>query len=112
MSISNDYPIVFAKNEHEFKYLLEACLRLGFLDEKDHRWALTVKGYEKAEELRERNPHSKYCFVAMDFDPSFDQVYKQGIEAALKEKSFEPVYLKTKEHNNLIDDDCDNDTGV
>ncbi|MFH1617923.1 MAG: hypothetical protein ABIB65_05065, partial [Candidatus Margulisiibacteriota bacterium] len=49
--------------------------------------------------------YSNKCFVAIDFADEYDSVYKQAIEPVLRTKDFEPIYLKEKDHNKLIDDE-------
>lgn len=48
---------------------------------------------------------SRQAFVAMWFDPQMSDIYKSGIEPAVKEAGFECRRIDGKEHNNKICDE-------
>jgi hypothetical protein len=101
-----EYPIVYAKNGNELAQLLIGMEKLGLVDHlSDIIFQLTYSGFVKAEELKQINITSMQCFIAISFGDTFDSIYLEGIEPAIKGTGFSPIYLKTKEHNNLIDDE-------
>jgi hypothetical protein len=100
------YPIAYAKSGREFRNIQDAAEEMGYVK---GNWAdglsLTVKGYDRLQNLKETNIASKYCFVAISFEAEYDSLFINSIDPALSETGFMPIYLKTKEHNELIDDE-------
>ena len=66
---------------------------------------LTVKGYERLEEIEKPNQDSSKVFVAMWFDSSMNEVWKKGFEPAINEAGYDPVRVDKQEHVNKIDDE-------
>ena len=62
-----------------------------------------VPGYSRIEEL-ETNPDSSQCFVAMWFDDSMNEVYRNGIEPAIKAAGFSPFRIDREDFVGKIDD--------
>ena len=65
---------------------------------------LTIKGLEKAEELRRHNPITKQGFVAMWFDDDMMKTFEQHIAQAIEETGYQPFIIPMKEHNDDITD--------
>ncbi len=63
-----------------------------------------MKGWERFQEIEERRPSSRNCFVAMWLDKSQDEIYENGIEKAVKKAGYQPVRIDEVEHLNKIDD--------
>jgi phage FluMu protein Com len=61
-------------------------------------------GWAHLEKLKESNPDSKQCFIAMSFDPSMRYVYESGIYQAITSTGYDPCRIDDKEHIGKIDD--------
>lgn len=99
-----DYPFSWAAQAIEcnayFGWLVEAAyVKIG-----GGSVALTRKGWERAAELQKELQHSgRQVFVAMWFDDSFDQVWKEGLSLGIRDAGYEPYRIKEDIHNEKID---------
>ena len=87
---------------------LEECgyiKQFGFKETRFGKCLLTVKGYERLEEIKKPNQDSTKVFIAMWFDPSMDEVWEKGIKPAITEAGYQPVRIDQKEHTSKIDDE-------
>jgi len=66
---------------------------------------ITVKGYQRLEELKKANPNSDQAFVAMWFDDSMSDAWENGFEPAIVDAGYKPLRIDRKEHINKIDDE-------
>lgn len=105
---ARDFPLIFAANMLEAKFLLEqldarGLIRLvknvGYSD-------VTADGYERLEKIEASSYKSSgNAFVAMWFDKSRDPIYKDAIEPAIREAGYKPLRIDKTEHVNRIDDE-------
>lgn len=65
---------------------------------------VTIDGYSRIEELK-INVDSTQAFVAMWFDDSMNEAFKQGMESAVSQAGYSPMRIDRKEHINKIDDE-------
>jgi nucleoside 2-deoxyribosyltransferase len=107
----DDYPIAYAKDRNECKYFLEMAVELHYLETKQGSginsstpFRLTLKGWERVDELRKKVVDSKRAFVAMWFDEELGEAWSAGIKPALEETGYIPLRLDLVEHNEKIDD--------
>jgi hypothetical protein len=84
------------------EYLRQEGLMTNNLQDRER---LTPKGYIAADELRAKRAASSQAFVAMWFTEDMKQVYKEGIEPAIRLAGFAPMLISNKEHANKIDDE-------
>ncbi len=70
-------------------------------------WAftLTTKTWEIIDNLTAQEADSKRVFVAMWFDKSMNDYYKDGIKKAIEEAGYEPVRIDLQDFNNKICDE-------
>ena len=66
---------------------------------------MTLDGHIRLEELNYTISSSSQAFMAMWFDPSMDEVWKQGFEPGIKRSGYDPVRIDQKQHVNKIDDE-------
>ena len=78
--------------------------QFGFRGDRFGKCLLTVKGYERLEEIEKPNQDPTKVFVAMWFDSSMDEAWGKGIEPAITEAGFKPVRIDQNEKLNKIDD--------
>jgi len=87
------------------QYLQDQGLMTELLSLGELKRRLTPKGYITAEELRSRRAASSQAFVAMWFTEDMEQVYKEGIEPAIRRAGYASMLISNKEHANKIDDE-------
>ena len=66
--------------------------------------AMTVEGYERLAELSTVRTDSSRAFVAMWFDRSMNQCWKEGFAPAIRQAGYKPVRIDHEEHLGKIDD--------
>ncbi len=94
----------------EVMYLLEYLCEQGFMQRKDApvagypKYVLTVEGYARLAELESTNVESSRGFVAMWFNDSTEEAWKEGIKPGIKDAGYDPIRIDKQEYNNKIDD--------
>ena len=68
-------------------------------------YRLTVEGYAHLEELEHKVVVSSQVFIAMWFDKSMEDAWKEGIKPAIKDSGYRPFRIDQKDHLNKIDDE-------
>lgn len=102
---SLDYPLICARGEQEVNELLVVADKLGFLQEGGPNVAITVKGWQRIDELRATQPDSRQAFVAMWFDVQLDDAWLQGFKDGIERSEYyTAVRVDSVEHNQKIDD--------
>lgn len=94
--------ISYAVNREEFYSLIQLLIQMDYIDECLY---LKVKGYERMQELENKNEYSKQAFVAMWFNPELDTIFSDFISKAIEETGFKPLRIDGKEHVNKICDE-------
>jgi nucleoside 2-deoxyribosyltransferase len=98
--------IISAKDEKEYQYIYSQVLKeKGYIQPKPSGtpYRITTEGWIYAESLNKQNS-SNQGFVAMWFDDSMNQIYKNAIEPAFNSTGYTPLRIDQKEHNDKIDD--------
>lgn len=70
----------------------------------DLRFGLTMEGWKRARELRQRRGPGNQAFVAMWFHPGLLPAYTDGFVPALTDTGHRPFRVDFAAHNNKIDD--------
>jgi len=106
MEASLDYPLLYAENYHEFLFIINKARELEYIepDESTKGYRLALRGWERLEELLQKEIKSRQAFVAMWFDKTLDDAWKKGFKPALEETGYTPLRIDLKEHNEKI---CD-----
>ena len=65
---------------------------------------ILVDGYKRLESF-EKNTTSNQAFLAMWFDESMNEFFKNGFEPAIRDAGYNCMRIDKKEHNNQIDDE-------
>lgn len=68
-------------------------------------FSLTIKFWEIVENLRKEEVGNKRAFVAMWFDKSMNDYYKNGIKKAIEEAGYIPVRIDLQDFNEKICDE-------
>ena len=106
--LNNDieYPLIFARDADEFQQILFWLFKEELLGRisKTEGFRLSLKGWQRVQELKKFQVDSNQAFVASWFDDSMDFIYQNGIKPALEEMDYKPVWMKVIEHNGKIDD--------
>lgn len=66
---------------------------------------ITPEGWAYLEKLKQRNPLSQQCFVAMWFHKCMTPIYEDFIAPAIRDAGYEPNRIDKKEHFGKIDDE-------
>lgn len=66
---------------------------------------VTVEGYTRLAELEKTLVASSKAFVAMWFDPSMNEAWKEGFEPAIRETGYAPIRIDQQEFVDRIDDE-------
>ncbi len=99
-----EYPLVVVRGPEELNELVLFTEELGYYSIPDKR--ITLKGWQRVEELRRRRPSSPQAFVAMWFDPSMDSAWLHGFKPGIEDsRRFVALRIDKKEHTNKIDDE-------
>ena len=92
----------------EMQYLLDYIVDRAWLDRNEKEvpegYVITVKGYERIEELKTVNTESSQAFVAMWMHNSLDGAWEHGIEPGIRDAGYKALRIDRKEHNDKIDD--------
>jgi len=104
-----------AESLNELSHILNIAKQQDFIDFKAIR-ALGAdlkildiifkpEGYRHLGALRKSRHESSQAFVAMWFDSSMDNAWKNGFEKGIEDAGYKPLRIDRKEHNNKIDDE-------
>src|SRR6266568_1045740 len=100
-----DYPLLFVKSANDANGFLVQARGLGYMDPRIDAHVLTVRGWERVEELRKTQPNSRQAFVAMWFDPQMEDAFEQGLKAGIEKSGYySAMRMLSLEHNDRIDD--------
>ena len=67
--------------------------------------SLTLNGWDKVDDLRKTNRiNGNKCFIAMSFADDLKDIYRNGIEPAIRDAGYYPVRIDFVEHNEYIPD--------
>lgn len=114
LETSEDYPILYLEQFHDFLWYIKKAKELELIEEKYDedgisspfliKCQLSLNGWRRIAELKKTEIKSNQTFVAMWFDPSLDKFWEEGFKPALKETGFNPIRIDLVEHNEKI---CD-----
>jgi hypothetical protein len=93
IKLSRDYPTCFCKNTDELYFYINCLKEIGAIKEESvtsagYNLFLTAEGWRKVESMAKPNKESKQAFVAMWFDESMDDIFKNGISLVEKDTGF------------------------
>ena len=95
-------------NLDEVAFLLRYLNSHKWIDHKDHsgiqQCELTVEGYTRLAELEKRNVQSSTAFVAMWFDSSMENLWKDGIKPGIEDAGYDAIRIDQTEPKDKIDD--------
>lgn len=99
-----DYPLGYCKDASELQYYLDHFTTGDnqYLNIKDGKYCLSVKGWDRIGKLKERNINSVQCFVAMWFNDKMDNVYLNHIRKAIKRAGYKSITIPEKKHDNEV----------
>ena len=105
----NQHAILYALDKTELTGILDALKDNGYIryyeyTDPAYRVIVTAKGFDRIYELDKVNPASHQGFVAMWFDSSMDNAYKNGFQKAIEDAGYEPRRIDKEEFIGDIDD--------
>jgi DNA-binding PadR family transcriptional regulator len=94
----------------EIQYLLDYLVKSGVVEPIQRAlevdlYTISPAGHAYLAELETKAVNKKQAFVAMWFDSSMDEVYRDGIALGVRDAGYEPLRIDNKDHNNRIDDE-------
>lgn len=98
-----DFALIACRGHRDMGSLVRFAAELELYDQKHSR--LTLKGWQRIEQLRRLTPNSRQAFVAMWFDPALDGAFRDGFKPGIEASQyFSALRIDQKHHNNRIDD--------
>lgn len=106
LDIETAYPIAYAKNSKEFRFLVDQLIAQKLIEMYSDRksFALTMDGWIRVDQLHRTLPTTNQAFVAMWFTSETESAYKDGIHRAIVDCNFSPVRVDLIHYNDKIDD--------
>jgi len=109
LNIEKDFPLCFGKSKGDLSFILKAGFELelfrGLNGEKEtlttNEFRLSLKAWERIEQLKQRNENSQRVFIATWFDDKHNENIKE-IEKAILKTQFKPICLKFKDFPETI----------
>jgi hypothetical protein len=101
-----DFPLLFAKNQDEFEFYLNNAVQQGLVvppQHSDDGHMLSLTGWQRLEQLQ-TDLNNNQAFVAMWFDESLNELWRNGFKEGLEECGLQPIRIDLEEHNEKI---CD-----
>jgi len=102
--------VCFLKNQEELSYILETYLTLEkkyliendqlYNGQKQHEFIISPSGWSHYDDIN-KNLNGHFGFIAMSFDPKFDDLHDQ-IYKAISDAGWKPLSLKNHAHNENI----------
>jgi nucleoside 2-deoxyribosyltransferase len=102
-----DYPLVYAKSSEEFRKLIGAAEKLGYIEITPGGLViLTLRGWGRVGELKKVGPaNNRVAFMAMRFnDKRLDDIYRDYLQPAIAQTGFELKRVDEGQPAGLIDD--------
>jgi len=111
LSLTQDYPLIYARDNRDFRFHLDKALELGLFeghqilsDTEPREVRLSLTGWQRLAELKAHRSQSDQAFVAMWFDKSLDDAWENGFKPALKQTGYKPLRIDKEHFNDKI---CD-----
>jgi hypothetical protein len=79
--------------------------RIKKLSPQKASYKISHDGWRHLEILKETNPRSNQCFVAIWFDEKMKQMYDESFTKAIQEAGYRPHRVDQREYNDKIDDE-------
>lgn len=79
--------------------------RLKEVGQNQNYYKILPDGWAHLEKLKETNPDSQQCFVAMAFNEDMREVYDSTMSEAILDAGYKPHLVNEKEYNDKIDDE-------
>lgn len=104
-----DYPIAWASNPNEFRYLLNSLEERGFIKQQEITGALIqsavilTAGWEYLDKHISLPAFMNQAFVAMSFDKALDPVWENGIKLAIERAGYKSYRIDQEPHIDHID---------
>jgi hypothetical protein len=102
---NEDYPLLIARHPAEASYFMKELMRQGFVEAAPTGLLVTLRGWERLEEMKRSGRSSNWAFVAMWFDEGMEETYTKAIDPAIREAKYLPLRIDRHEHVNRIDDE-------
>lgn len=95
-------------NVEELREIVDYLVGMGRIKKQTPQKAsykISHDGWRRLEILKETNPRSNQCFVAIWFDEKMKQMYDEAFTKAIQEAGYRPHRVDQREYNDKIDDE-------
>jgi len=98
------------KIDGELRYLINQAEKSGLIEVPRKpigggaRVNITLRGYNRLEELKAVQARSEQAFVAMWLDKEMKEAWEKGFEPGIKDAGYKPLRIDLEPHNEKIDD--------
>jgi hypothetical protein len=103
--LNEDYPLLIARHPAEANYFLNELEKRGYVEIAGAGPLVTLKGWERLEEMKRSGHSSNRAFVAMSFERRMDDLYTKAMDPAIRKAKYLPLRIDRHEHVNRIDDE-------
>ena len=104
-----DYPLAWASNSHELKYLIDALCDRGMLSlasqaiAQESLLVITPMGWDYLDSIQSVVTLEEQAFVAMSFSDVMDDAWERGIKLGVEEAGYSALRVDKVEHSDKID---------
>lgn len=104
-----DYPIAWASNPNEFRYLLNSLEERGFIKQEKtieglfQSAVILTAGWEYLDKHISAPAFMNQAFVAMSFDKTLDPAWENGIKLAIERAGYKSYRIDQEPHIDRID---------
>jgi hypothetical protein len=97
-------------DENEFSEIVNYLVSAGQIEPQtpgkgNSCFKIAPPGWRRLEELKELNPGSNQCFVAMWFDDEMKRIYESAFAKAISDAGYKPHRVDQREYTDKIDDE-------
>jgi nucleoside 2-deoxyribosyltransferase len=107
LNFHHDRTMSWSGNGGETAFLAGSLRDAGLVDWQPGSYGVltvTGRGWSRVEELSRATTSYTQAFVAMSFDDTLVDVYREGIAPAIRDAGYDPFILSTFEHADQVDD--------
>jgi len=100
-----DYPLAWATNSEELKYLLRALEQRQLIERSLDGISFTIRpeGWEHLDQQAGKPPLSNQAFIAMSFNKEMNVIWTEGIKPAVENAGYKPIRVDKEAHIDRID---------
>ena len=109
LNLNCDYPLAWASNSDELRYLLDSLEKRGFIEQAKtlgnliQNSVILTAGWDYLDKHAASPVFTNQAFVAMSFDKVLDLAWENGIKPAIERAGYKPHRVDKEPHIDRID---------